>query len=420
MTLDRIILHIGSPKTGSSSIQLALRATAGNLLDAGCLVAPYGPAHEFLESLFHPEPEALDLHRLNGRTNRQATQAYNNRCRSALQDALAVHQPQVLILSDERLVNSPDAALQKLATYLHSLARTVEVYCYLREPKSQFTASQKQFVRSGIGRLAKPLADRHFRADRQLPKFIEAFGPALMVRGYEEACRNSGDIVANFYEWARLRVPPPMQEVRANASLSHEGLMLADALNAVAPLMVDGRANAARAKSRWPEDITGRPFQYPPTLLAPHEAAFEAERSFINKTFGISFDTAGGMPTDLSSAAETPWSEPALTSIASILNRALLAAENAAEDKRRLEAKIFYKNGIIAALEDRHADAVRSFGWCLEGWPDHRDCLRRLLDSHLALGQHGQAAKLAAAYAERFPKEPFYRELVASLPAKPD
>lgn len=414
MKLDRIILHIGSPKTGSSSIQLALRSVAGSLRLNGYLLAPYGPAHEFLESLFHPVPETLDLHQLNGRTNRASATAFNEACSKGLEEAIETYQPSTLVLSNERLVNIPDEALQDLAAYLRTLACKVEAYCYLREPMSQFIASQKQFVRSGVGRLNEPLLDRYFRASRQLPKFIDVFGPDLHVRPYKGSNIAGDDIVSDFFSWTKLPVAAPEQRIHSNTSLSHEALLLADALNSVQPLMIDGKVNPLRAKTRWLEELTGTDFQYPQTIVDPLEPTFEAERCYIKDTFDIVFPTPKQNRT-ASTIVEERWQEFTLVALADKLNQVILNAEGFDTERRHLEAQVFYKNGIIATLEGRLKEAVDSFGWCLEAWPEHRDCLKRLLETHIKLGDADRAVELAALYAAKFPNQAFYQNLPASL-----
>jgi hypothetical protein len=222
--MRRIWLHIGSHKTGSTSLQRALAADE----NAACLQG------------------WTDLGaRLAKDTNLVKTLGAGNKFQTRLQlDVLDGQIPDEgnCILSTEGLFWIDDAGqIAELRAFLSTHFDDIQIVAYLRRQDSLALAHRKQVIHRlpakrfyGVQVQAlpeyRPHMTRYFGYASKLRKWEQVFGAAnIHVRRFQPKDLKNGDTVADFFDLAGLGTPAPLPHV--NTSLSHSqtlaGLWLA-------------------------------------------------------------------------------------------------------------------------------------------------------------------------------------------------
>lgn len=199
----RTILHIGMPKTGSTALQLCLRASKAQLLEAGVLYPDNPPGcgfnnHRLLIAGYTP---FLRLPRHIRRVP-EYTRANMGARYAEFLDHLAVQvaqaAPEVVILSSESLFRRPSRrARASLRAVLPPGTGAVDVAAYVRRPSEQYLSNLQQRLRNSwrIGPLwVPPMAGI-------LAGYADLFGAdAVRPRLFDRAALKDGDIVADFLE----------------------------------------------------------------------------------------------------------------------------------------------------------------------------------------------------------------------------
>ena len=216
----RAILHIGSPKAGSSAIQTAFWRQREALTALGLA---YHPNPRALSTLYEALPSVPAALRSQFDTVDEARNWSAHKW-TAFERAVADQQAEVTLLSSEHFLNLPD--VDAFITRLRGLFSTIDVIAYVRDPVSLFPSSVDQKIRAGARArdlfsdwdLANPMW-----AAAALDRYRAVVGDAhLHVRNFERANLRDGDIVADIF--ARISsltgraVAPPDTPIRSNES----------------------------------------------------------------------------------------------------------------------------------------------------------------------------------------------------------
>jgi hypothetical protein len=195
MVADRLILHLGDSKTGSTSIQRTLRASRAALSDAGVLFPDPGrhDNHQLvfphLHGVLPDDPVQLESLGGDGALGRAA----------ALWDALRLRvedeSPRTVVLSCENQFRAYDAdALDRMSRLAPQVARRVEVFAYLRSPASFFLSYAQQSIKKRPE--FRVLSPSRYR-DVLQPLDDHGPGPVSVVRFGRDVLRD-GDAVTDF------------------------------------------------------------------------------------------------------------------------------------------------------------------------------------------------------------------------------
>jgi hypothetical protein len=228
----RLVLHIGLPKTGTTSIQRALAARRKPLAAAGiCFPVSAGGG------------VAQNLHRVGSTEDKagpRAREAVRQFCDALTAEIRALPEgTQAVVLSAEQcsLLLRDATRIGKLRDFLAPLFASIQVVIYLRRQDLHAASLYAQGLRRG--RLAPPDLDavaREFGGlyDYQglIGHWESAFGEgAVLPRIFEPAKLTNADVVADFFRLfgAAAELGDAETRVRANRSMSLDGqrLMLA-------------------------------------------------------------------------------------------------------------------------------------------------------------------------------------------------
>ena len=214
--MQRIILHIGRHKSGTSAIQRFLGENRAAFAEAGIVIPTLG-------GFDNPEADEADkvAHHLIAMDFGQSKKALPSQQKEWVSAvAQAAEGYDTLVLSSEAFQNASDfTGLRALCN-----GRYVEVVCYLREYLDYALSAYAQEVKkSGI---TSNFFEFERGFDPQLARFMtrwEHFANRCHWRLYDRAQLVGGDVVQDFLEVARLPDPggprPEQENPRLGGSL---------------------------------------------------------------------------------------------------------------------------------------------------------------------------------------------------------
>lgn len=234
MPQPHLLLHIGMPKTGTTSLQRALTKARHTLRAQGVLYpeSPGLPDHPLLSLSCVGDPDSmprLARPHMRGLPARPRIAIFRDELDREIETAGCDR----VIMVAESLWLTLRAAdeVQALADFLRPRFRKIDVLAYLRRPDEFAASMYGQTLREGFIRPPTlPVAPAGPRPlDAVLGQWEAAFGPgSVSVRLYERAALKDGDIVRDFADCAGIDLAAAGVDggPRHNPSLSHAGQMV--------------------------------------------------------------------------------------------------------------------------------------------------------------------------------------------------
>jgi hypothetical protein len=145
-----LVVHIGTGKTGTSSLQFFMRDNRQRLLELGHLYprSPGGARHGRLSLFVKSDEEVLSAPNWARQKESDPAafrRAFRRRLFSEIEESGASH----VILSDEVLYGCSDPALQRLRGFTDRIARSLRLVVYLRRQDDQMVSRYQQMVKTG-------------------------------------------------------------------------------------------------------------------------------------------------------------------------------------------------------------------------------------------------------------------------------
>ncbi len=294
----RLILHIGHGKTGSTSIQRALRASDKQLAAQGILFPDPGrhDNHQLLFPYLHEDlpddPVQLQsLGRDPAQIMKQAESLWHDLLRRIERE-----QPETVVLSCENQFRPfPEAAIRRLAQLSDQIAEQTEVYAWLRSPAPFFLSNVQQNVKKRPEfRFLTPTRCR----DVLEPFLLYGNGP-VHARLFAREALIDGDAVSDFCHAALPQIDPKTLTrglSEENTSVSAEAMaLLQEIFREARPLPRGVQDRKALRKIVVAQDAV-LPGKIRPKLFEHVRAIVEArvtEYSWLEETFGIVFPDVG-------------------------------------------------------------------------------------------------------------------------------
>lgn len=245
----RALIHIGIPKSGTSSIQAFLARNQAALLAQGMLYAPFnrqfGSQFEFattaLEACGATIGPELERRRLGFRCPGDQT-AYVAAYRNWIDAQLATAPETQFIGSSEHIhawLTTPEQ-IAALDAFLSARFSDVRYLVYLRAQDDLILSSYSEAIRRGATHdFAEHLA-RHSRWSHwsRLKNWHQVIGRArMMVRLTQADALIEGDLLADFCAIAGIDATGLARPPRVNASLSTGEIALRRVLNRTLPVL---------------------------------------------------------------------------------------------------------------------------------------------------------------------------------------
>jgi hypothetical protein len=235
-----VVLHIGTGKTGTTTIQSVLGRSRAALADDGTLYPrAFGRRRHlgFGFLVLSDEQLVRSPEWLRAGNADLDPEVFRRRARRRLRREIT---PDVrrLLISDEALYRRNAEAVGRVRQFAEALGGATRVVIYLRRQDDHLASNYQQVVKGGaIARIADWAAtDRHFMYDyhRHLSRWRDHLGPAtFVVRTFEGERFLRGSLMADFLDAAGLEIDETQLEPaeRRNESLCAEAVEVLRLLN---------------------------------------------------------------------------------------------------------------------------------------------------------------------------------------------
>lgn len=283
-------VHIGAPKTGSTSIQVAFSEASAQLAPLGYHYLEGDRNHsERLSLAFWAEADAINLGKYKWIDDQAAFLRYRASLRDGLAEEFMKSAPCDLIISGEGLSDFKDHEVQDFLKFLTASFDIIKIIAYAREPQSWMNSAAQQGAKwSG------DLLDRTFTMPRvpeyrrRFQKFIDAVGRENFHLRVFAPDQPAFDVVSDFAKVIGVGALFPMSgDARMNSAVSHRTAVMFSAVNADTPPFVDYRANPCRAFNFARDGrLPGRKFELPRETVLAAAAQLEDENEWLGGMFG--------------------------------------------------------------------------------------------------------------------------------------
>lgn len=220
----KVLLHIGSQKTGSTSLQATFKKFRHRLASKGVLypVLPPLASHSILAVPFFKTGIPREFYQTMGRNKADVDAVAMAYWQDVVRQAQEQPGIDTIVISGEHFLDIEDH--QGMA---HHLARLfpgceVSVLCYLRDPISYYVSYLKQRIKASHN-LFWP------RTENWAPKLTawQSLGP-VTVREFAPSLLRDGDLVCDALAWVSeaLAEQFTLETVRANQSISSEAALI--------------------------------------------------------------------------------------------------------------------------------------------------------------------------------------------------
>lgn len=288
------LLHVGMPKTGTSSIQDSLYFA---LNDPGFRYISLGYANSvlYLEPIFGEHSEEFWVFRSKGYSMarlRSLRQICVWRLRRVLR--LARRRRQTPIISAERCWSWPAAVLERFRDFLAAEGFTVRVIAYVRPIKSWFESFFQQQVKfmhqlrfDPAGILTECALLPAGRWQQRLENLEAVFGRSnLVVRPYRRSTLVGGCAVLDFCATAGICFDPSAV-IRSNESISADVVRLLYAHGQFIQPRRGVSFQQTQMLIRRFQRMPGERFHFHSAVFAPVEAAIDAQVKTLRDRWGI-------------------------------------------------------------------------------------------------------------------------------------
>lgn len=159
----RVVLHIGSGKTGTTSIQQFLRDNRPALAERGVLYPRIAGKQRHTRLGLFAMPREIRVRSEDWlRGDFARPEQFERRFRRRFATEIAENAPSTVVLSDEGLFAAADATMRRLGDFLHEHTDDLRIVAYLRRQEDHLISRYQQVVKMGS---TLPLADWAARTD---------------------------------------------------------------------------------------------------------------------------------------------------------------------------------------------------------------------------------------------------------------
>jgi hypothetical protein len=251
----QVIVHVGLPKTGSSSIQRYLAQHREEMRQGGVHYPDFDgeESHSALAVAVRENPE-LYWRSKRRRHNGLSVPEWIENTMGKLRDCLAGATPSdLLILSSEGLISSESAVeLQRLLGILNEYAAEVRVLAYIRNPVEHYPSAFQQALKMPTGQMDTPSKWMSGHSKRVAALLKALRKDQINLRVFSRSCLIKSDVIEDFRAYAgkvsEKTLPAQGQEIVANSSLSGEACALLMAVRTRMPAPDDLEYRRLRAR----------------------------------------------------------------------------------------------------------------------------------------------------------------------------
>ena len=233
-----VVLHLGTGKTGTTTIQHLMQRSRAALAERGVLYprTPGSIRHARLGLSLRSDDELEQMptwHQMRAQSPARFRRRFTRRLREEIADAA----PSTVVFSDEALYGLTPDSVARLRAFTDSLGGRTRLVVYLRRQDEHLGSDYQQRVKTGeVRRMARWTAEHDRSATysyaRRLARWEAAMAPTtLVVRRFERSAFKDGSLEADFLDAAGLVGIDPTPVPRKNESLDAETVEFLRVLN---------------------------------------------------------------------------------------------------------------------------------------------------------------------------------------------
>jgi hypothetical protein len=255
-TVAEICLHIGTHKTGTTSMQKTLQTLAPDLKRLGWHYLSGGPNHSWLYLLFTELPHREHDMIKRGLGEAAAAQKWVVSKTAMLAAELAGQTGRVLV-SGEELCRLSEDGVKRMLEFFSRFTDTISAVCFVRDPISYCKSEAQENIKGGLS--WKEVVENPPRARFRfyLKKYVEQLGREhVHVIRYEKFVETDFEtgtarlLSAAGVDTLQLKI----NEVdHSNRAISQEAALILSELNVKIPMYINAERNPARTAlpSSW-------------------------------------------------------------------------------------------------------------------------------------------------------------------------
>ena len=293
------VLHIGTEKTGSKTLQECLHRNRGLLLEQGVLYTrSAGLRNNRQVSLLGYAPDRRDDGTAwVGIDSDEALRDHQWKTVKAIKEEIQARRPERVVFSSEHLQSRlrTQEDIRRVHDQLEAVGVSVErVIVYLRDPVSVCRSLYASSVVTGSTASGPPPPDSPYfeticNHRKTLETWASEFGDEIVTpRLFARDSLRGGSIIDDFFEAAEMALPDDLvRPVDRNESLSQLGVEVLRRLNARIPRMVDGKINQGRSKlvELVRQYCTGPRYEAPPEIAARYREYFADSNEWVRRRY---------------------------------------------------------------------------------------------------------------------------------------
>lgn len=327
----RIILHIGFPKTGTTTIQNFMYERRDILLKQRKILYPSLAPNltDALCTMFLKDPGKLITNKMKGLTEKADLDKLAKKYQRTLERELSSTEYNTIFLSAEGVSNVDAEGISRLKKWGNKYADSWTVIVYVRHPVSYTRSVIQQIMKGGetLENLYEKIPLPRYKG--KLIKFINVFGKEnINVFEFESAVRTN--LLHSFCRQMDLSdlVISDRQDFldkRENESMSMEAVLVLNRINHIRPVFINGKRNELRSNQELAQvqRIKGNKFFLPQKVEEAIKKEARDDIKWLNEEFNLNLYNDIFTPVDdesLSSMRENcVISDEAIDSIASII-----------------------------------------------------------------------------------------------------
>jgi hypothetical protein len=370
MAIERIFLHAGLNKTGSTAIQRTLFGEKERLRQGGVSYWGISANHSFPIRLAFDTEEPSEPYWKVQRQRAARTFGTSAAVKRNLAQALAESQP-TFVISGEATPALTQSDLGSLLSVLRRSCPSVTALFYVRDPRSLFHSTLQQRLKAG-------------RTLDQLFNFVTAYRPRIekffielgrenvVLRRFGARHFERNDLMSDFFSAiGRADLGSSFPAQHHNTAISHRAAAVLDAINRAA------ERDGATRSFRWLVDeflrtsMPGEPFRATRTAVEDMLTRNKEDIDWMSMQIGSDLLAEGN---DEAGIGADP---PTVEDLGPLIYR--LAAEVAA-----LRAAEKHRLGELALAANRRRTARRLFEAALTLVPDHPATLESVKNASIA------------------------------------
>jgi len=300
--IRRLILHIGTGKTGSTSIQDSLGHARDALLEKNIYYPSNKPFNHIFTfvPIFLEDPEKSFVFRRNLLQSEDKRIKVNNFRKGWLKEIKACNKDNFIISAEDfTLPFFKVDSVTRLKKFAEEYFKEVTIIAYVRHYDQWIPSQMQQAVKNGAVKDIREIADFFLNCPplisyrKNLRKWIKVFGREnIVIRPFDPHVFYNGSLLADFFQACGLPADDiSIPEIRSNEAIGKYAVAFLQKYNRTYPVFIEGSANPERGLGQ-----TGTPAylfndlkdeKFKPILIYSAEQAekINKEIDFVNRFF---------------------------------------------------------------------------------------------------------------------------------------